>query len=602
MKEIEKLEQMSGPKLFGFGQDHADLSYSIFRYNASSFDTVVNRTTLGVYENASKKLSLWADIVFEDKLGGNGSVQRVQSTCRDECKPQYKRVLRRPAKCCWSCVRCRPWKIVTDHFTYCDYCPKAHWPNPYSNFTTCYALTPKELSLTDINAITHIVMASLQTFFLGCVLAAFIRYRAERVIKATNIELSMLMLLGILLGNVNLLVSSAPASDPICAAYAILDELAYGLPLYSLFSRTLLIFLIFRSKSKFSRQTMSGRLILSKTFWLCFSVGLVTFDLILTLLVLPTAMVSQPDMNNNYTERHCDEGFTMGTYVPGQEWDWHLVILALKTGFKTTVTLTCFGLAFLSRHLPSNYNESTSIVICVASEIFSKSMINIIADSMPKHLEKAQIYAFGGALDQLNYLVFLFVPKIIAVLHPQEEKTGGRLTTYGSVFVSKNLLSTPMGGGRARHDSTASIHIPAKRVPAVEEETFVKAVVSSPIDPTQQHDIGDSVSLPDYGDSASLENKAHSDKADNDNSGSAESKARSDKAKLDNSGSLPHSDNILQASTDKVPDGAPLEAQEKDGKEQEKKSSTYLGSGLFPLYSALLANSSEDKSESQLAG
>jgi uncharacterized membrane protein YjfL (UPF0719 family) len=227
----------------------------------------------------------------------------------------------------------------------------AHWPNPYSNFTTCYALTPKQLSLTDISAITHFVLASVLTVILLGVFVIFIHHRTERVIKATNIQLSMLMLLGILLGNVNLLVSSAPASDPICAAFAILDELSYGIRLCALFARSLLIFFIFRSKEKFSRQTMSGRLILSKKFWVCISIGLMTFDLILTLLVLPTAMVSQPNMHKNYTERHCDEGLTMGTYMSGQEWDWHLVIHALGIVFKTLITLLCLGLAH-HEHFP----------------------------------------------------------------------------------------------------------------------------------------------------------------------------------------------------------------------------------------------------------
>jgi hypothetical protein len=69
---------------------------------------------------------------------------------------------------------------------------------------------------------------------------------------------------------------------------------------------------------------------------------------------------------------------------------------------------------------------------------------------MPRHLEKAQIYAFGEALDQLNYLVFLFVPKIYAVFNPQEEKEkqGVRRTTYGSVFVSKDNVPTPVSKER----------------------------------------------------------------------------------------------------------------------------------------------------------
>jgi hypothetical protein len=125
MKEIEKLEQMSGPKLFGFGQDHAGLNYTIFRFGSRLCDTLENRTILGVYENASKKLSLWADIVFADKLGGNRSVQKVQSTCRDECKPHWRRVLKKPSKCSWTCKPCGRYEIVIGDFTRCDICPLA---------------------------------------------------------------------------------------------------------------------------------------------------------------------------------------------------------------------------------------------------------------------------------------------------------------------------------------------------------------------------------------------------------------------------------------------------------------------------------------------
>jgi len=340
----------------------------------------------------------WNDIFKEEP---------IFSSCRPDCKPQEKHVAQKPKECCWRCVKCRHYEIVTENRTSCEMCPETKWPDNTTNFTTCYSLPVVTSIFSDYWPKILVTMAvCLIALDLG-VVAFFLWNREERVIKATSLQLSMLMQLGLILGGAGIIVSCAPAGPLTCPLSAVLYDLSSSLRLCPLFMRTLLIFGIFRIKR---RVTVSMR----KWVMLCLLLAVV--KPILSLMEWPCPKASQPQKYVPYVELHCDYIFTLESAKREIQLDMSNIVHYLKTAYTSLLTLLCLGLAYQLRYLPNNFNESGFIFVCICAEIISASLISSAAAVHKLHLPKMYFFSLGDALTLLLYLIFLFFTKIYAVL------------------------------------------------------------------------------------------------------------------------------------------------------------------------------------------
>jgi hypothetical protein len=183
--------------------------------------------------------------------------------------------------------------MVSQDGQQCENCADFYWPD--ANFTACQKITPTQ-TLSD-SVVER--MLTMIFFTLNIAIAVyFIRHRENRFIKATSIELSLLMMFGISLGYINILLAAVPSSTLLCAVMGILVYLAIAFRLCALFTRTLLIYRVFKNSEKSAARLRYT----SKLFQVIMCLSLVAIQLGLSLICLPKLVPKQPDVHRRYVE------------------------------------------------------------------------------------------------------------------------------------------------------------------------------------------------------------------------------------------------------------------------------------------------------------
>ena len=130
-------------------------------------------------------------IIFEDR---NTSVVVPVSVCSQECGPkQYK--IRLEQKCCWNCHDCQVNGILVENSTSCEICPEYTWPD-MDTITRCEAIPVTYLNFSDPIGLALVIMAAVGAAICIGTICLFAYKRNSKLVKATNRQLTMLILFG----------------------------------------------------------------------------------------------------------------------------------------------------------------------------------------------------------------------------------------------------------------------------------------------------------------------------------------------------------------------------------------------------------------------
>ncbi|XP_005111317.2 metabotropic glutamate receptor-like [Aplysia californica] len=306
--------------------------------------------------------------------------------------------------CCWECRKCRDNERTVTNNTACEICPTFYWPNPHTNLTTCELIPPDFPSKSSAIVILEISLSVAGIASSILVFAAYVYFRDERIIKAASRELSFLQLVAILLGYITMLVYAAPPTHERCATAFFLFCLTFNWIYAPLLVKAVRIYRIFHSAAKGARQlkvvSPVSQVVLSSTIVL----GQVLICVIVTILDHPSARLTQLVRTDRYVELSCD------------------MTLSGMTSFlcyNLTLVLLCSVLAFKTRKLPDNFNESRFISMCVSTTlVIWLAFIPTYLTSSRQYL-KTLLLSLALLLNHSVALVFLFVTKIYAVLYRQ---------------------------------------------------------------------------------------------------------------------------------------------------------------------------------------
>jgi hypothetical protein len=138
----------------------------------------------------------------------------LTSVCSLPCKTN-EYVIVGEVSCCWSCRSCRNNEIVSSSQTACQLCPMFYWPD--DNGTSCTAIESTYLHLSHPISICLLVMAAVAGTLGLTVLTIYMTRRRQKLLMATNITLSIVILLGTLAVDAAIVVFAiAPNLDGIC--------------------------------------------------------------------------------------------------------------------------------------------------------------------------------------------------------------------------------------------------------------------------------------------------------------------------------------------------------------------------------------------------
>ena len=135
--------------------------------------------------------------------------------------------------------------------------------------------------------------------------------------------------------------------------------------------------------------------------------------------------------------------------------DMPLTGLASFLAYNLLLVAVCTLLAFKTRHLPDNFNESRFISMCVSTTLVILLCFIPAYLVSSRELLKMLMLALALALNHSVALVFLFLPKIYAVLYLEGAADINALTTRGG---SGTLAGTSFDRSRLE-----SVHVNVAR-------------------------------------------------------------------------------------------------------------------------------------------
>ena len=204
---------LTGKVRFDRFGDPLSASYDIVNFQQSKEKTL-QRVIVGVWNNdTTPHLVINAsNIRWNSYLN---SASGPVSFCASECPPGTMKTITTP--CCWDCIECPQGTISAEIGSRgCKACDTETKPN--ERRTKCEKLPIINITLTSATGISIKMVASIGFVLTLLVCASYIRFYDTPIVKASNREVSVLLLFGIAAMFVLPVVELCEASDFLCTA------------------------------------------------------------------------------------------------------------------------------------------------------------------------------------------------------------------------------------------------------------------------------------------------------------------------------------------------------------------------------------------------
>ena len=171
--------------------------------------------------------------------------ETLTSTCSTPCGPRES-TIPSDVPCCWECRACKKNEILPPNKTICEECEVLTWPDPDID-SLCTRIYPTYLCLCrgDWIGVALAALAGLGILIGALVTVAFLSYKRHKLIKATGRELSLVILLGVLLANVDVYLLITKPEAILCPARDVMFHLSITVLYAPLLLKTIRIYRIF---------------------------------------------------------------------------------------------------------------------------------------------------------------------------------------------------------------------------------------------------------------------------------------------------------------------------------------------------------------------
>ncbi|XP_053560499.1 extracellular calcium-sensing receptor [Bombina bombina] len=387
--------------------DQGDLvgNYTIVNWHLSEEDGSVVFEEIGhynVYAKSGERL-----YINESRILWSGSSREVPfSNCSSDClEGTRKGIIEGEPTCCFECVDC-PEGHFTDETdaSACEKCPDDFWSN--ENHTSCVAKPIEFLSWTEPFGIALTMFAILGICLTSFVLGVFIKFRNTPIVKATNRELSYLLLFSLLCCFSSSLFFIGEPQDWTCRLRQPAFGISFVLCISCILVKTNRILLVFEAKipTSFQRKWWG----LNLQFLLVF---LCTFVQIITCVIW---LYTAPPLS--YRNNEEDEIIIITCY------EGSLMALGFLIGYTCLLAAICFFFAFKARKLPENFNEAKFITFSML--IFFIVWISFIpayASTSGKFVSAVEVIAILAS--SFGLLACIFFNKVYIILFKPSRNT-----------------------------------------------------------------------------------------------------------------------------------------------------------------------------------
>jgi hypothetical protein len=325
----------------------------------------------------------------------------VTSDCSEPCRDHSVAVRYSKMTCCWDCMPCLSNQVKNG--TMCVTCPPMQYPSS-TEPNKCEWLMVKRLDFSGFIDIAIGVSSACSIILCVSVMIFLYRKRHLRFIKATSLELSAIMLVGLLIGYLSVLFSYIAYSDALCIALHYLRNLSFCLLYVPLMLRSLRIYRIMGIRITTTKPpmfTMPRQQILLT----CGILVVRSVVVFLEVLLQPSftwyeSSLEQSDVTNVYLHMSCNLPF-------------HSTKLSFF--FNLSLMSVTVALAYMSRKLPSNFNETRFIFACGCVSVILLFVYTPTYMAQDDIIIRVRILNLAILINHTIFLCALFVPKVYAV-------------------------------------------------------------------------------------------------------------------------------------------------------------------------------------------
>lgn len=171
-----------------------------------------------------------------------------KSICSEPCPPKHY-FIQKAVICCWDCRKCRNNEILILNKTSCKECPENYWPDK-KGALECLLIDPDYLKWSDSETIVLLSIAGSGICFYLIIVFFIFTNKDKKLIKASSLQLSSIILLSILLNLITVILFLLKPSTIVCSLRRYLFSLSNTLIYAPIIMKTNRVYRIFTSARK----------------------------------------------------------------------------------------------------------------------------------------------------------------------------------------------------------------------------------------------------------------------------------------------------------------------------------------------------------------
>ena len=368
------------------------------------------------------------------------------SFCSEACSPGTRQDVTTP--CCWKCIKC-PGETVSKEpgSTNCTECSQKQKSNDAK--TKCVDLPVENLRFKDTAGVFLSCVTAVGFCVTIAALLVFLKYRETAIVKASNRQLSFVLLGTIFLSFILALLSIAEPTNFVCGVTQFSRYIIYTTFVTILWLKSVRIFVLFQIDA----STMPLQSYISKVKY---QVALVALVNSVDIVLLTAWFASDPPFRNEkiqptqYIFYTCKPyGSTVGKALYFMVCSYVLLLSLLSSFY-----------AFKVRKLPDNFNEARFIGFSLYIILLSALCYYTVEFSVQEGWYVSVIACTTTLVDSFGLLGCMFAPKVFNILFHPERNSKELIRSQIRAYAWQNTQLSNLNA----HTSTAAASMSSESV------------------------------------------------------------------------------------------------------------------------------------------